>query len=257
MSNLVDVGRNGLVFAIGRERVGLQNGLERLVQGRIGLQQRRRQDLGRRHGRHRRHHLRNAKRRRLQLLLLLLLLLQLLLLELLLLLLLLLAGRRDGRGDAGLCEHLPGVHLLLEQVDVVLLALVDARLAHLAPTPQALVDPVAYGLLGHLLLDLVLELLARQHVLELERLAYVHGAVGEHVEHVVEVDVAVVVQVLDLVAHVLEEQPVLLELDLEATAQQAQQELDAATRYRALAVDVHYVPHDLKVAYVVVTVSVG
>ena len=160
------------------------------------------------------------------------------------------------RRRLGLHEHLTRAHLLLEDGNVILFVhrLSDDRvLAALSHASEALVEPIANGLLGDLFLDLVFKLLARQQLFELERLAYVYGSIREHVEHVVEAHVATVVRALDLVAHVLEEQAVLFEVHFEAASQQAQQEFDASARYEAFAIRVHYVPDYLKVAYVAMT----
>lgn len=45
---------------------------------------------------------------------------------------------------------------------------------------QALLEPHAYGLLGDLLFDGVLQLFPGQQLLQLQRLADVHGAVRQH-----------------------------------------------------------------------------
>jgi len=71
----------------------------------------------------------------------------------------------------------------------------------------------------------------------------------------VECNVATVVQTLDLVAHVLEEETVLFQVDFQATAKQAQKELDAFARDNAFAVSVHKIPDDLEVADVVVALQ--
>lgn len=45
---------------------------------------------------------------------------------------------------------------------------------------ETALEPRAYRLLGHLLLDEELELLAREQLLHLQRLADIHRAVREH-----------------------------------------------------------------------------
>ena len=62
-----------------------------------------------------------------------------------------------------------------------------------------------------------------------------------------------VVQPLDLIAHVLEKYSILLEVDLQAAGQQAQQELDATAWDHSLAIRVHNVPDDLEMADIIVT----
>ena len=61
-----------------------------------------------------------------------------------------------------------------------------------------------------------------------------------------EADILAVVQPLQLVAHVLEQQPVLLGVDLEAALQQPQDELDPPHGDHAALVHVHDVPRVLE-----------
>ncbi len=70
---------------------------------------------------------------------------------------------------------------------------------------------------------------------------------GHLLEHVVERDVVAVPQPLQLVAHVLEEHPVPVEVDLQPALEQAQDELDLPYRYHAPLVDVDDVPRVLEV----------
>ena len=61
-------------------------------------------------------------------------------------------------------------------------------------------------------------------------------------------DILPVVQPLKLVAHVLEEQPVLVRVHLQAALEQPEDELDPADGDHAALVDVHHVPRVLEVS---------
>ncbi len=58
-------------------------------------------------------------------------------------------------------------------------------------------------------------------------------------------DVLSVVQLLQLVAHVLEQKPVFLRIDLQTAFQQSQDEFDTPDWNHASLVDIHNVPCDL------------
>lgn len=61
-------------------------------------------------------------------------------------------------------------------------------------------------------------------------------------------DVLAVVQSIQLVAHVLEQQPVLLRIHLQPALEQAQDELDSLHRDQTALVDIDYVPGVLEIA---------
>ena len=69
--------------------------------------------------------------------------------------------------------------------------------------------------------------------------------VWEHAENIVKGDVLSVMQLLQLVAHVLEQESVFLRIDLQTAFQQSEDELDSPHRNHAALVDVHNVPSDL------------
>jgi len=66
----------------------------------------------------------------------------------------------------------------------------------------------------------------------------------------VEGHILAVVQLVQLIAHVLEQQTILLRIALESSLQQAQNELHPAHGYHSSLMDVHNVPGVLEIAYI-------
>lgn len=67
-------------------------------------------------------------------------------------------------------------------------------------------------------------------------------------DHIVEGNILAVVQLVQLIAHVLEQEPVLLRITLQPALEEAQDELDPPHGYHSPLMDVHDVPGVLKIS---------
>jgi len=77
-----------------------------------------------------------------------------------------------------------------------------------------------------------------------------YGSHNHPLDDIVKGNILAVVQLVQLIAHVLEQQAILLRIALESSLQQPQDELHPAHGYHSTLMDVHNVPGVLEIAYI-------